>query len=330
VRALRRELAYRRDQVWLERTLRSASPLLVGPFVGEVGYELLYWRPFVRRLLRTRGVDPERVTVVSRGGAGAWYADVAARSVDVFELMPPDQVRVRVDESIAAVGQRKQVVEDALDRELVEAVSARFGAAEVIHPRFMYAHLRFLWDESMRPATDALGLGDHDPLPRLDLPAPVEQRLPERFVAAKVYFNEALAPTPAVLCQLGDVLASVAAGLPVVLLEAGTAVDDHADWAAAGSGVVRVADLFEPTSNLAVQAEIVARAQSLVATYGGFSYVGPLVGTPTLAVWDRPEKNAQHERVLRAVRPDAVFERLCLGADSSSSLERFLHAGSPA
>jgi hypothetical protein len=330
VHALRREVGYRRDRARLGRTLRSGTPLLVGPFVGEVGYELLYWRPFVRRLLRTHGVDAERVTVVTRGGAGAWYADVAARSIDVFELMPPDEVRVRVDESIAAVGQRKQLVEDALDRELVAAAVSRVGTAAVVHPRFMYAHLRFLWDETMRSATDALDLGDYDQLPRLDLPVPVAQRLPERFVAAKVYFNEALTPAPEVLEQLGEVLAAVAAQLPVVLLEAGTPVDDHADWGAAGLDVVRVADLIEPTSNLAVQAEIVARAQSLVATYGGFSYVGPVAGTPTHAVWDRPEKNAQHERVLRAVRPDAVFERLRLGGDAAPVLERFLHAGSAA
>jgi hypothetical protein len=328
VDAARREIGHRRDQVWLERTLRSRAPLLVGPFVGEVGYELLYWRPFVRRLLRTRRVDPERVTVVTRGGAGAWYADVAARSLDVFELMPPSRVRDRVEESVAAVGQRKQLVEDALDRELIAAAIARAGAARVVHPRFMYAQLRFLWDEGMRPAADALALGDHDPLPRLDLPAAIEARLPDRFVAAKVYFNEALTPASEVLAQLVQVLASVAADLPVVLLEAGTSVDDHADWGAAGIDVVRVGDLIDPASNLAVQAEIVARAESLVATYGGFSYLGPLTGTPTLAVWDRREGNARHEQILRTVHPEAVFERLRLGGDSPAAPERFLHAGS--
>lgn len=330
LRAVRREAHVRGDQVRLERTLRSRAPLLVGPFLGEVGYELLYWRPFVRRLLRTRGVDPERVTILSRGGAGAWYRDVAARAVDAFELMPPEEVRVRVERSVAALGQRKQLVEDDLDRDLVAAAADRVGQAAVVHPRLMYAAHRFLWDDELRAEAVAPAFGDHDPLPRLPLPEPVEARLPERFVAAKVYFNEALAAGEAELRQLRDAVAAAAAGLPVVLLEAGTHLDDHAGWEARGVEVVRVGDLLEPVSNLAVQAEIAARAQALVATYGGFSYIGPLVGTPTLALWSRREQNPQHERVLRVVRPEAVFERLRLGDDQGPVIVRLARPRSAA
>jgi hypothetical protein len=167
----------------------------------------------------------------------------------------------------------------------------------------MYNRLRFLWD-GLRPPEDALALGDYDDLPRLALAPELEARLPERFVAAKLYFNEALADEPRVR---DAVRAQLAGDLPVVLLDAGVAVDDHEALAAEG---IEIADLLEPRTNLAVQAEVVARAERLVATYGGFSYVGPFHGVPTTALSSRSEANRHHDRVLRAVRPAAVFERV--------------------
>jgi hypothetical protein len=167
----------------------------------------------------------------------------------------------------------------------------------------MFNRLRFLWD-GLRPPEDALQLGDYDDLPRIELPRAVEERLPERFVAAKLYRNEALGDTH-------DLARFLEGDLPVVRLEPPAPVDDHVDLDPARP-VIDVADLLEPATNLAVQAEIVARAERLVATYGGFSYLGPFTGTPTVALSTRREPNAHHERVLRAVRPNASFERVDL------------------
>jgi hypothetical protein len=303
--AVRREVELLRDEASVERALRSDRTLIVGPFLGEVGYELLYWRPRVLRLLRSRRVDPERVVVVSRGGAGAWYAPYAGRAVDVLELIAPDELRRHVDEREARTGQRKQVQEEELDRLLAEQVRERVGPAAVLHPRLVYNRLRFLWD-GIRPPEDAFALGDYDDLPRVALPEAVAARLPARFAAVKIYFNEALEDTPRVR---EAVRAQLAGDLPVVLLDAGVAVDDHERLAAEG---IEVADLLEPRTNLAAQAEVVARAARLVATYGGFSYVGPFSGTPTVALASRREANPHHEHVLRAVRPAADFERVQL------------------
>jgi hypothetical protein len=313
--AVRRELRLVRDEVALDRSLRSDRSLIIGPFLGEVGYELLYWRPLILRLLRSRRVDPSRVVVVTRGGAGAWYREVAAAEVDVLDLIPADMFHREVEQRVERTGQRKQMHEDGLDRQIIELVRERVGEADVIHPRLMYGRLRFLW-EGLRPPGDALLLGDYDPVPRMPLAPQIEARLPERFVALKVYFNDCLPDRQDVHRQLRGVVERLE--LPVVALQAGAAVDDHVDWTVSGS-VIRVADLFEPRSNLAVQAELVGRAQALVSTYGGFSYVGPFVGTPTTALWVEREKNKQHELVLRTVKPSARYERLRLSVEHVAS-----------
>ena len=59
------------------RALRAAAagsgPIMVGPWLSEVGYEALYWVPFVRWFTRQYDVDPERIVTVSRGGVAPWY-----------------------------------------------------------------------------------------------------------------------------------------------------------------------------------------------------------------------------------------------------------------
>src|SRR6266545_2052896 len=87
--AVRREVDIRSRAAAAERALRAAArtgrPLLLGPFLGEIGYELEYWIPFLRRLLHEHGVAPEQATVMTRGGAALWYRDFAARELDVLE-----------------------------------------------------------------------------------------------------------------------------------------------------------------------------------------------------------------------------------------------------
>lgn len=296
--------------------------MVVGPFVGEVGYELLYWRPFVLHLLRSRGVDPERVTVVSRGGAGAWYAPVASRWVDAFEIVSPEVLRKHVEERLARTGERKQTQVDELDRRLVDAVRERVGDAIAVHPRFMYWRSRYLW-ERLRPPEDARVVGDYDDLPPYDLDPAVEERLPPGFVAVKAYLNDCVADERSAESLFAPAVSSLRErGVPVVLLAAGVASDDHRDWTSAGSGIVEVFDLFAPETNLAAQAEIVRRALALVATYGGFSYVGPFSGTPTLALASTPEDNPAHEDVLRAVRPEAVYVRSSDGSAIDSLMKQ--------
>ena len=310
VRAGRRAIALRQADRELETTLRAGEPLVVGPFLGEVGYELLYWRPYVFRLLRSHGVERDRVTVVGRGGSASWYAPVAARQVDAFELLPPDEVLARIEERVARTGQRKQLSEDALDRDLQRLAAA--GATGAVHPLHMFWSARFAW-EGLVPAAEAIAAGDHEPLPRGELPAEIAARLPERFVAVKAYFNECVPDTPEARGAYADVVRAAAEVAPVVLLQPGFAVDDHEDVEATVP-VIRVDDLLRPESNLAVQAAIVARAEALVSTYGGFSYLGPLLDVRTLALGLAAGENRHHEAVLHAVRPEARYERAAPGA----------------
>ena len=75
----------------------------------------------------------------------------------------------------------------------------------------------------------------------------------------------------------------------MVLLNTGHRFDDHEDVPPQARGRVHLVEhLMTPADNLAVQTQIIAHAEAFVGTYGGFSYLAPLVGTDTLAFYSHP------------------------------------------
>src|SRR5947207_13560764 len=90
-RAAERAIACRRTRRALARSAGADTPVVVGPFVGEVGFELLYWIPMLRRLLGDLRIDRDRVVPFTRGGAADWYRDFAADGVEILDLIPPEE-----------------------------------------------------------------------------------------------------------------------------------------------------------------------------------------------------------------------------------------------
>jgi ADP-heptose:LPS heptosyltransferase len=94
---------------------------------------------------------------------------------------------------------------------------------------------------------------------------------------------------------------AIAERVPVVLLNPGLTIDDHADAASAPSArIISIADRLVPERNLAAHTAVIAGARAFVGTYGGYSYLAPLCGVPAIAFYsDRAFKRhhlaaAQH------------------------------------
>ena len=66
----REQQSFRDGTVEVERELaalaRSGQPIIAGPWLAEVGYEVLYWIPFLRWWADAHGVPRERLVIVSR------------------------------------------------------------------------------------------------------------------------------------------------------------------------------------------------------------------------------------------------------------------------
>jgi hypothetical protein len=86
-----------------------------------------------------------------------------------------------------------------------------------------------------------------------------------------------------------------------VLLNTPFAVDDHRDAESSGGRVASIGSHMAPVRNLAVQTAVIARARAFVGTYGGYSYLSPFCGVPSLAFYSEPTFKVHHLQVAQHV-----------------------------
>ena len=275
----------RRVKHRLGRAASGSGPIIVGPWTSEVGYEVLYWLPFLRWAIDRYDVDPKRVVAVSRGGTSGWYEGIAGTYVDVFDLVPPDafaaQAAARREQ-----GDQKQLAPSAFDRELVAQACVRLGTrdAGLWHPGLMYQLFRPFWygdrsrqflfrhmDFRYRGITAGAG----------------ESGLPPEYVAVKFYTGPALPPSESNRALVRDLVACIAAETPVVVLDTAWSIDEHRDYTFDGlPGVTTLRPSLNPRTNLGVQSRVIAGARRFVGTCGGLAWLAPFLGVDTLAVYE--------------------------------------------
>ncbi|MEE2791794.1 MAG: glycosyltransferase family 2 protein [Acidobacteriota bacterium] len=262
------------------------GPIIVGPWLSEVGFEVLYWIPFLAWATKEFEIARDRLIVVSRGGAHAWYLDFAEHHEDIFSLMSIKQFRKRNDARWQDGGNQKQMASGAFDEFIINLVRERRGLTEVqvLHPSIMYRLLRYYWYEK-----GAISLLNKHTAYR-SMPAiggeVFAKVLPHEYIAVRFYFRPSFPDTSENRELVGRFIRGLAKRTPVVILNTGLSVDDHQDFdPGTGMGVHTVDHLMTPTNNLEVQSAVIGRARAFVGTYGGLSYLGPFYGVPTIGLF---------------------------------------------
>jgi hypothetical protein len=309
--ALWREVDVRSRSRRLERALRSGKPLVLGPYLSEIGHELEYWIPFMRRALHEQGIPPEQATVVTRGGAGLWYRDFAANALDILELVPYEDYLPQLEERWSRARDLKQLRMGDFDRRLMALIRERLGDVAIVHPSLMFERLRGLWFRGT-PLDELWHLLEYR---RLDVDP--EPGMPAEYVAVKAYFNEVLPGTPENRAFFRHVVERLAEEIDVVMLATAMALDDHEEWATQHPRVHLVAERFRPEDNLAVQTRIIAGARGLVGPYGGYTYLGPFLGVPALTFYEIPQTVPMHMTVLRRAVPGADYVQTKAGDEEA-------------
>jgi hypothetical protein len=283
----------------LHRIADSTRPIIVGPWTGEVGYEVLYWAPFVRWFVETYGIDRERIHILSRGGTVSWYEGISSRYVDALSFYSTDEFRDRVAER----RWMKQDAVGALDRDILRRARGALSVSRplLLHPLIMFQAFKRYWGG---------GAGINDVLERtshrkLTSPGPLPG-LPDRYVAVRFYFRTSFPNTPENRALVAKTLSVLAAATDVVLLNPGFQIDDHIDVDIFRGGRIHTIDhLLTPERNLDVQTAVLARALTFIGSYGGFSYLAPLLGVRSIAFFsERTFKTAHLELA------EHVFDRV--------------------
>ncbi len=285
----------------IERVVSGSAPIVIGPWVSEVGYEALYWVPFVRWVKAAYRLKPERLLVLSRGGVDSWYGDITPNYLEIFDALTPAEFAARNLERSAAEGTSKQYGVSDLDRLLLERARAHAGAdVQVLHPSLMYRLFKQFWS-GHRPQGF---LDSHTRYVRLQVP-PLDEgaiALPRDYVAVKLYAARSLADTPEHRTMLRTMVGALAERWPVVLLDTGLNLDDHADYRFEDDGrIVSVRAQLDPVTNLGVQTQIIAGARAFVGTCGSVAWLAPMLGIDTTAVFTDARFLHSHLQVARRV-----------------------------
>ena len=287
------------------------GPVLVGPWLSEIGFELLYWIPWLRWACQLAKFRHEDVYVISRGGCRSWYADIGAHYIDALDFYTPEQFRAENERRMAIQASHAQHLDlrpgthspkqhevSDFDRAILSMacnVMELPTGTRMIHPSMMYAYFKPYWRRKKPDLYQRSSV-----VSRLIPPLPTVANLGS-YVAMKFYGSACLPPTDAnrrLVQQLVDEQASVS---DVVLLHSPTRYDDHAAFPVEASS--RVHQVTLPAArNLDIQTEVISKASRFIGTYGGFSYLAPFLGVEALAVYDVANFRKDHRKLM---------ERLC-------------------
>ena len=105
---------------------RQDRPIIVGPWLTEAGFELLYWIPFLAWAKAYASLHDDQLIIVSRGGSAPWYRHISPNYHDILSLFTAEEFRTRNDARVhEQKGRLKHIDLGEFDREIIERVEAR-------------------------------------------------------------------------------------------------------------------------------------------------------------------------------------------------------------
>lgn len=252
-----------------------------------MGFEALYWTPFLAKL-RQDGLDPNRLIPVTRSGAACWYE--VPQGLEMYAMRTPQDMRIHNREQVLRTGQVKQTHVTDWDRKLIKdaADTLKLKSYLTLHPSWMYQLFMPFWQGQEGPGY----LGKYAHFTELaPPPLPDGITLPEEFVAVKFYSRATFAPSPPAIQFVEQTVRQIAKHHPVVLMDWDGHVDDHMGFPVPDlPNVHKLSKMYPgllPDRALAVQSAILARSIGFVGTYGGFAHLALRFRRPTISYyWD--------------------------------------------
>ena len=263
----------------------GGKPIVVGPWLGEVGFELLYWIPFLNWVRSNEGLDRDRLFVISRGGAANWYESVTDNYIEILDYMTSEHYLYNNSRRMQG-GKQKQRKTSDFGREILQIAKdvLKEHDFEILHPAMMYNLFMLYWKRqaSVRLAEQFSEFKRFGTVK----PSAWAADLPDDYIAARFYFNDSFPDTEENRGFVEGMLANLTERHDVVVLNPGFAMDDHWDFDPKRSARLHAIDhLMEPSNNLGVQTEVISRARAFVGTYGGLSYLAPFYGVDSIALY---------------------------------------------
>ena len=287
--------------------LRGEAPILIGPWTGGVGHEILYWIPMLRWFRKYYNVDKSRIVVISRGGVKDWYTGVLGAYLDMFDLVPLKRQEYRDDALRRIASSETPPAAGKIEKEIYKEAARLVGAERftTLHPQVMFKLFKRRWTGL---AGDTF-VGRYTRLQPIgaETAAAVKRLgpLPADYVAVNLGFGEALPDTPANREGVRRFILQLAEACDVYLVEPCFDAERSA-MAELGAHprIHRIDPQIRPSEILAVQSGVIAGARAFVGTFGAMSYLGQALGRTVVAIRTADGQEGPGERELGMVAPD--------------------------
>jgi len=309
---VQRALAALQEEI--SKGLRKGLPIVVGPWILESGYELLYWIPFVRWIVETNRIPRERLLVVSRGGTASWYGDLATRYSDVFSVASLEEFEdaTNPQETLhgdwSAIKRRRRATRNQFIEKITERLARVHGFEKIthVHPDVLDTVFRPYW--AARESTRYL---EEYSLYRPFQPPPALLGLPADYVAVRFYSNMFFHKTKATRKLVHDVINAIQDDLPVVLLDQPVSWRGHEDLCDPRNPVLRIfTDTVDLASNYTLQTAVIGHARAFVGNYGSLAYLPAFCGVPSIAVNREPRWESENRHGGNR-RHHLAFQNIC-------------------
>ncbi len=260
--------------------LLKSRRVVFGPFLGEVGIELLYWAPTVNFItaFMPRFIHCE---IMSRGGMHDWYVPrTNSHYREIYSLRTIDEIEAERVRRVAEFGLMKQVRLSEFEKNLI---ADSFGRRRVflVHPSLILFLYRRYWQGKV---------GLEKVLPSLTYAKPTLSDLPfdlpQSFTAVRFYERDSFR-LPLNEVEFENQLGWALEGR-LVSVDTGVRYDDHVPLEVGKSSILYPLHGWPADKNLHFQSQAVLRASKLVVTHGGIAYIGVLAGVDTVALETGP------------------------------------------
>lgn len=294
-----------------QRLTSSEKPILVGPWMGNANWELLYWRPYVSWLLEQLDRSGRRVIAVSRAGADVWYRALSSEYVDLLDLYSLEEFERVNAERLRVTGMRKQRYMSDVERDILNLVARGLDLdlddCDVVHPATMFRMLDEVWRGRL-PPDFAL---QYCRFPSLEATPPVGLDLPARYIAVRFSVEPTYGDRAAAHDYVNELVQALAAGIPVVSLDTGYSVEGAEFELKPCNGVISMHDRVPARRSLELQTQVVAGATAFVGTLGGSVPLAMSCGIPTTGLYlEQPGLAAVHRAIAQlmseAMGPDIL------------------------
>jgi ADP-heptose:LPS heptosyltransferase len=250
------------------------APIIVGPWFMELGFELLYWIPFVTKIVEVNKTTKNRVLAISRGGMSEFYSHLASEYSDIFNFISVEEYKNLKANIVSEVGGQKHMKYTKIEQRLIKKTLG-LEYSEIIHPSQMYSNFKPYW----RRKVSADFIYDHSSYTHLNR----IQTNSSGKIVVRLYrsssFNLDQKQIVALISALGQKHQK-----PIVNLYSSREYDDHENLFIDSEDVENIDFSVNHSENLKLQFDVIRNCDLFVTNYGGVSYFGLYANVPTIAL----------------------------------------------